>query len=185
MIRINLAPPDQRRARGGFEFHLPTANLGLLFAVAYGAVVVLIAAYWFSLYRAEARLAAEVARANRELATLKVQLGDAPKVKEMAIDLQKRVATIQQLTKNQARPMLLLDAFLDSVPPDLWITTLEERGALLKISGTAFSTSAVSDFMVNLRSSGKFKEIDIIVAKQDLNKSPVPVTFEVTCRFES
>jgi hypothetical protein len=38
--------------------------------------------------------------------------------------------------------------------------------------------------MTNLRASGKFKDIEMVVHRQDLNKSPRVVTFEVTCRFE-
>jgi hypothetical protein len=38
--------------------------------------------------------------------------------------------------------------------------------------------------MANLRASGKFKEVEIVVSRQDLGKSPQLVTFEVTCRFE-
>jgi Tfp pilus assembly protein PilN len=79
----------------------------------------------------------------------------------------------------------MLDAFADVVPRDLWITSMEEKGAVLKLTGTAYSTTAVSDLMSNLRSSGKFKEIDIVVSRQDLAKTPSVVTFEVTCRFES
>jgi len=39
--------------------------------------------------------------------------------------------------------------------------------------------------MTNLRASGKFKDVDIVVSRQDLAKVPRLVTFEVTCRFES
>jgi len=56
---------------------------------------------------------------------------------------------------------------------------------MLKILGTAYSPTAVSDFMTNLRSSGRFKEVDIMISKQELQKAPRLVTFEVTCRFES
>ena len=87
--------------------------------------------------------------------------------------------------KNQAASILVLDAFADTIPRDLWITALEERNAEIKASGTAFTANAVADFMSNLKSSGKFKEVDIVVSKQDLTKAPSsPVTFEVTCRFE-
>jgi Tfp pilus assembly protein PilN len=71
------------------------------------------------------------------------------------------------------------------VPNDLWITKMEERGNMLKVSGSAFTAAAVSDLMSNLRASGKFKEVDIVVSRQDLVKTPRLVTFEVTCRFES
>ena len=38
--------------------------------------------------------------------------------------------------------------------------------------------------MANLKASGKFKDVDIVDAKQDLNKSPRVITFEVVTRFE-
>jgi Tfp pilus assembly protein PilN len=54
----------------------------------------------------------------------------------------------------------------------------------LRLGGTAFSTTAVSDFMANLKSSGKFKDVDIVVSRQAIDKIPSLVTFEVTCKFE-
>ena len=71
------------------------------------------------------------------------------------------------------------------VPRDVWITGFEDKNGALKVPGSAFSTTAVSDFMTNLRRSGKFKDVDIMVSKQELQKPPRLVTFEVTCRFES
>ena len=54
----------------------------------------------------------------------------------------------------------------------------------IKVSGSAFSPTAVADFMSNLRASGKFKDVDLVVSRRDLAR-PLPlVTFEVTCRFE-
>jgi Tfp pilus assembly protein PilN len=79
---------------------------------------------------------------------------------------------------------VLFDALADMVPRELWLNTLEERGSTLKISGTAYSPTAVADFMANLRASGRFKDVDILVSRQDLSRTPRQVTFEVTCRFE-
>jgi hypothetical protein len=39
--------------------------------------------------------------------------------------------------------------------------------------------------MSKLRASGKFKEVDLVVSRQDLARPAPLVTFEVTCRFES
>jgi Tfp pilus assembly protein PilN len=95
------------------------------------------------------------------------------------------VAVIDELTKGQSRPILMLDAFADVIPRDLWITSMEDKGTgVLKLNGTAFSTAAVSDFMSNLRASGKFKDVDLVLSRQDLAKTPSMVTFEITCRFE-
>lgn len=189
MITINLAPERPRRRRAGISIPIPAFNLGMLFGVVYLVALVGIGWYWVTLHDQESQLTADNTRATAELALLKKKIGDETKVKNMLPELQKRVDAIQELTKNQGRPILLFDAFVDAVPRDLWISGLEEkgtdRGTVLRVSGSAFSTTAVSDFMANLRRTGKFKDVDILVSKQDLAKTPRVVTFEVTCRFES
>ncbi len=185
MIRINLAPPDRRRRRFPlFKLELPAFDLGVLFAIVYIVAVVGIGATWWWRSTTESLLRAAVQRDKAELASLKATMGQGAKIREQLASLKSRLKAIEDLTRNQGRPIALLDAFLDTVPPDLWITTFEEKGAALKIAGTAYSPTAVADFMANLRGSGRFKDIDIVIARQDLAKSPRPVTFEVTCRFE-
>lgn len=181
MIRVNLTPA---RARAAFQLRMPVANLGIVFLLVYVAAGIGLGWYWWSLAAEEKRLTADVDRATKELTTLRALIGQSTKVKAQVAELRQRVQVIGELTKNQGRPIMLLDAFVDAVPPDLWITGLEEKTRVLKVTGTAFSTTAVSDFMANLRRSGKFKDVDILVARQDLSKSPRLVTFEVTCRFE-
>jgi Tfp pilus assembly protein PilN len=184
MIRINLAPTGAR-PRAPFRLQLPSPNLGVLFLVVYVVAGAGVGFYWWRLSSAQARLTTEIARAQSELAALRAIVGQSDQVKAQVAELRQRVQTIQELTKSQSRSIQLFDAFVDVVPTDLWITGLEERGTVLKVSGTAFSTTAVADLMANLRRSGRFKEVDITLARQDLTKSPRLVTFEVTCRFES
>ena len=61
---------------------------------------------------------------------------------------------------------------------------MEEKGTQLKFAGNTYSSTALSDFMSNLKASGRFKDVDIVDAKQDLTKSPRVITFEVIARFE-
>ena len=61
---------------------------------------------------------------------------------------------------------------------------MEEKGTQLRFAGTTFSATALSDFMASLKATGKFKDVDIVDAKQDLAKSPRLITFEVVTRFE-
>jgi Tfp pilus assembly protein PilN len=182
MIRINLAPPRQR---AGLHLTGPRLNLGVLLGLAAIAVVVVLGASAWYLMREERRLTAELDVQGRELTTLKAIVGPAAKMKEHLADLRARLTVIQALTKDQSRPLFLIDAFADAVPADLWITGLEDKGAVLHVTGAAFSATAVSNLMTALRASGKFKDIDIVVSKRDLDKAPNLVTFEVTCRFET
>jgi Tfp pilus assembly protein PilN len=184
MIRINLAP-TKKRPHAGVRLALPSINLGLIFALIYGVGMAGVGLTWWTLTREESRLVGEVDRATRELASLKAVIAQSNQVKAQLAELKQRVQTLQDLTKSQGQTTLLMDAFADIVPADVWITGIEEKAATLKVTGAAFSTTAVSDLMSNLRRSGRFKEVDIVVARQDLAKNPPLVTFEVTCRFES
>ncbi len=185
MIRINLAPETKRRRGGAFKLPtLPAFNLGWLFGILYVVAVVGIGVYWWSLSSEESDLTAKVDRANKELAQLKVAISQGSQVKDQAAELRKRLVVLEELTKGQTKPIVLVDVFASMVPNDLWVTGFEERDLRVKVSGTAFSTSAVADFMANLRASGKFKDVDIVVSRRDLGRPTPLVTFEVTCRFE-
>ena len=181
MITINLAA-DRPRSRpdGARGPRLPAPDLGVLYLLAVGGV----GYYWWSLQAEETRIAADVDRLNRELQSLKATLGQGAAVKGQLAEVKRRVNVLEELTKGQGKSIALMDSFADTVPRDLWITSLEQKESLLKLSGTAFSTTAVSDFMANLKATGKFKDVDIVVSRQDIAKSPSLVTFEVTCKFE-
>jgi type IV pilus assembly protein PilN len=184
MIRINLAPSEARRSGPSLSLSLPSFNLGILFAIVYVAALGGLGFHWYGLAAEESRLTAEVDRLTREAASLKTTLGQGANVKNQLAEVKRRVGVLEELTKGQGKSIALLDVFVDTVPRDLWITSLEQKETQLKLSGTAFSTTAVSDFMSNLKSSGKFKDVDIVVSRQAIDKTPSLVTFEVTCKFE-
>ena len=189
MIRINLAPPERRARRkaggAGFQFQLPEFNLGIAFLALY-IVALLGGGFWWNHLRTrEAELTAQVKQATEDLNVLKTKVSQAGKVKDQLADLLKRVEAIQELSKGQSRLIVMLDSLVNTVPRDLWLTALEERGTTIRFLGTAYTTAAVADFMSNLRSSGRFKDIEILKSQQDLARSPRLVTFEITCRFES
>jgi type IV pilus assembly protein PilN len=181
MIRINLVPA---RERPRLSFALPGLNLGALFAAAAAVLALVLIVASLSLFREERRLRADVDANARELNTLRVIVGPAAKMREHLSELQARVRALETLTRDQSRPLSLIDAFADTVPADLWITGLEDSGALLRVTGAAFSATAVSNLMSALRASGKFRDVDIVVSKRELDKAPDLVTFEITCRFE-
>jgi Tfp pilus assembly protein PilN len=182
MIRINLAPP---RERAGVRLTLPQVNLGMAFGVTAVALAAVLGGSSLYLFREERRLSAEIDVQTAELNTLRTIVGPAAKMKEQLTELRARLKAVQVLTRDQSRPRFLIDAFADAVPADLWITGLEDTGTVLRVTGTAFSATAVSNLMAALRTSGKFRDVDIVVSRRDLDKAPDVVTFEVTCRFES
>jgi len=181
MIKINLLPPRPRKL---IPVALPALPwLGILFGVVGLLVVGGVGGYWYVLSREATRLAAEKGRLETELKSLEAAIVKGKAFRQKALDLEKRLAAIDLISKNQARPVYLLDSLVDTVPRDVWLIGLEERQAQLRIIGSALSATAVADFMSNLRGSGRFKEVDLVVSRQDLTKTPRLVTFEVVCTF--
>lgn len=183
MIRINLAPIEARRGGG---VALPSFfNLGTLFGFLILVAIVVLGSMWYGRLAEETKLTNDVRTGEAELQRIKAQLGQGANVKAQLAEVKGRVQLIEQLTKDQDRPLRMLDNFADMVPKEVWITSMEDKGAGLKIQGSAFTRDVVSEFMANLKASGKFKDIEIVISKQDLARTNSPVTFEVTCRYES
>ena len=181
MIRINLAPPSVKKGGG---FSIPSFNLGMLFGGIAALIVLVLGVWWWSLSAEIRRLNAEIAENKKQAERLKVVIAEGERFRRDTQMLERRVNAIGLAARNQTRPVYLLDAVLDTLPKDLWLTRMEEKGTQLKFAGSAYSATALSDFMSNLKASGKFKDVDIVDAKQDLNKSPRLITFEVVTRFE-
>ena len=181
MIRINLAPPSVKKGGG---FAIPSFNLGMLFGGIAVLLVLVLGIWWWSLSAEIKRLNAEITENKKQADRLKVVIAEGQRYQRDSMLLERRLNAIKLAARNQTRPVYLLDAVLDTLPKDLWLTRMEEKGTQLKFAGSAYSATALSDFMSNLKASGKFKDVDIVDAKQDLNKSPRVITFEVVTRFE-
>jgi type IV pilus assembly protein PilN len=181
MIRINLAPPATKK---GIGFAIPTFNMGMLFGAIALALVVVLGGWWWSLSAEINRLNAEIAENKKQAERLKVVIAEGQRFRRDKEMFERRLNAVELAARYQTRPVYLLDAVLDTLPKDLWLTRMEEKGTQLRFAGSTYSATALSDFMTNLKATGKFKDVDIVDAKQDLNKSPRVITFEVVSRFE-
>jgi len=181
VIKINLAPPtDRKRRTEGGE----GVNLGLVFGALAALLVLSVGGYWWTVSAEVSALNDDIQRSRAEIARLKPIIEEGQRHKREKEELERRVNAIEMVARDQARPTYLLDALAAVLPADLWLTRMEEKDAQLKIAGTAFTSTAIADFMANLKASGKFKDVDLTESRQDLSKSPRTITFEVTCRFE-
>ena len=180
MIRINLAPPAGKNGAGlGIR-----SGVGMLFAVVALVLLAGLSGWWWSLSAEINRLNTEIAENKKQLEQLKVAIAEGQRLRRDKEMLERRVNAIELVARHQTRPVYLLDTLLGAVPKDLWLTRMEEKGTQMRFAGSTYSATILSDFMANLKASGKFKDVDIVDAKQDLTKSPRLITFEVVSRFE-
>ena len=182
MVRINLAPP-RARDKGGAG-GTGGVNLGLVFGGLLALLVVGLGAYSWKLSSDIAWYNAEIDKNQQELDRLKPIIAQHQRFKQEKEELERRVNAIETVARNQARPVYLLDSIADTLPADLWLTRMEEKGQLLRLAGGTYSSTTLADFMARLKASGRFKDVDLVESRQDLTKSPRMITFEVACRFE-
>lgn len=181
MIKINLAPPAAKKR---FSIGIPSFNLGILFGLLLAVLVAALGFWWWTLDAEVQDLNRQIADNQKEITRLKQVIAEGQRFKREKEDLERRVNAVEGVTRLQTRPVYLLDALPDLLPKDLWLTRTEEKGQQLRFVGTTYSSTALADFMANLKASGKFKDVDLLESRQDLTKSPRTITFEVSCRFE-
>ena len=179
MIKINLAPPIIKTRAAA-----PTLDLAMILGALAALAVVLLGGYWWMLSGEVAGLRTEIDQNQKELARLQPVIEEGQKYRQEKEDLERRVNAIEIVARNQARSTYLLDSLADTLPPDLWLTKVEEKSQQLRLAGTSYTSVALADFMANLKASGKFKEVDLVESRQDLSKTPRTITFEVSCQFE-
>jgi Tfp pilus assembly protein PilN len=190
MIRINLlgmSKPKNRRSAGPAAPTIEVGDVGspkvkvlvaLMLAIAFNG------GYWYHLDHQSQEIAAKMKVAeqkNRELSEVKAKYLERQKE---ADNYKRRVDVIDQLRKNQAGPVNLLNTIGDTVngTEAVWLSTMKDTGASIDITGMALSTDAVADLIANLQKTGYFKSIEIKETYQDEQvKDMQAFQFQLTC----
>ena len=177
MIRINLVPTRGRRRWG---FPLPGVGTFIVALLVLSALGV--GGSWVFLARQASGLREKVVGADAELTRLKQEVADGIRFKQQKEDLERRLTLIQQITRSQARPVYILEGVLGSLPNDVWLSGMEGKDGQLKLTGLAFSPAPIAEFMGNLRRTGHFQEVDLLVSKQATVKRVRLMSFEIVCQ---
>ena len=146
MIRINLLPVRAVKKR-----EMGRQILALFAVVLLGAGV---GNYlWFSdrdgvVQKQASALAATKAR----IAELDKTIGEVKNINARKVEVEKKLAVLDELRRGRSGPVRLLDALSTSLPKKAWLKSFtEERGAV-KLAGSAVSHDEVAELMRNLNS---------------------------------
>ncbi len=110
------------------------------------------------------------------------------KLKNNINEIRTKLEVIESLEKSKIGPVRLLDEIALAVPKNkLWLISLEEKGGILTLMGSAMDNDTVALFMTNLKDSQHIVSVDLKSTK--LRKLPeynMNVTdFELTCKTYS
>ncbi|MCX6539675.1 MAG: PilN domain-containing protein [Acidobacteria bacterium] len=189
MIHINLLSPEReqprhRRAVSSFDGSGQKVTVACTLILAVAGVGV---AWWYwSLQQESSRLAEQLANAQQESQRLRSNIVQVQKYEDQRAQLQQRVTLIEQLRRGQNGPVHMLDEISRSLPDQLWLTQLEQKGSDLTVEGRCIALTSLSDFVGNLERSGWFKKpVEIIDSQLDQvqGAETTLIRFTIKARF--
>jgi len=165
MIEVNLIPEEERkkvrRVRGARpKIEIPGLDMFLSIAL------LLIAAG--ALFFMNRDASQEIRSLEDKITAARKELRELEKEKKLVEDIQQRqneltkwVSLVQDLNKDRALAIHIMDELNRLKPDYMWFVSFEENGGNFKIEGKTFSNLIISNFMVRLRESPYFTNIQL------------------------
>jgi Tfp pilus assembly protein PilN len=182
MIKVNLiGAAGKKQANAAVKVARPVSIMPVLLILIVAAFAA--AGYWW-----HSDLTGQIANLDQQIQGLEARKAALEAVikqdqiyearKKM---LESRVKIIDALQKNQVSPVLALDQLAEAVERTqyVWLSSLDQRDAVLTMNGTGTSLTAIADFYTNLNATGYFRNIDLGPSQESAGN----FTFSLKCEF--
>lgn len=189
MIRINLLAEGKKpvvtkkkqTTEGGLKTILQSENLSFYVLLAVMAIGLLVVGGLYGLLeRRISNLTEEVEVFQAEVDELEPIIREVEEFKAKKIELERKVQVINQLKANQRGPVRIMDYISRALPELLWMNKMQVGGDSITISGEAFNTNAVANFMENLGRFPEFREPEL----KDTSQKGGVYTFTLSFNYE-
>jgi type IV pilus assembly protein PilN len=162
MIRINLLPvKEDKYAKEATDFLI-------IFVVAMSVVLVLLVLNSRVLAEKEKESMIRIQEADKEIANLKVIMGEIKSLKEKKADLQRKMDMIVRLQEQNVGPVRVFDELSLKLPSSkIWLEKLALRGNRVDIDGFTLENQEVANFMNQLENSMFFSGINLRKVSKD------------------
>ncbi len=161
MIRINLLsegrrPVAAKETRRTSNLNFDPSSMALVAVFALALLVAL--GHNFLLGRSVGKNKAEIAEAQREVDELAPIIREVEEFKAKRSELERKVDVISDLKRRQHGPVQIMDQVSRALPELLWIQKMEVKSSKIVLTGQAFNTNAVANFIENLDLVEAFNE---------------------------
>ncbi|MDA8431711.1 MAG: PilN domain-containing protein [Nitrospiraceae bacterium] len=178
MIKINLLPvKKKKKAKPLPTFLIVTVGVALL-----SIAVVAYLNYFFG-SRVEQR-EATVSKNEQTLKDLEKKIKAVDDYEKRNADYKKRKDLIEQLGKNTAIPVRILDELSTVLPAGVWLTSLNIDGDNINMRCTAFSNTDVVNFVNNLKAAKLFSDVYLQESVQAQEGGFTIYNFGLTCKVK-
>ena len=100
----------------------------------------------------------QVAEAEIEVKELEPYIKEVEDFKAKKAELERKVQVINQLKTNQRGPVQIMDQVSRALPELMWLTKMDVTPTTITVTGEAFNTNAVANFIENLDRVPEFQE---------------------------
>ena len=174
MITINLLAPGRRRPIG------PAPGVMLAFLATAAVVGLLIVVTIFLGTRAGA-LHRQLNDVNKKMEALRPIAQEVERLEQTLRRLQDRQTVLRTLLSRQLPATDSLRALRTVIPQDVWLIDLATSGACgVTFDGYTFTYRSVARFMVALKDSDRFRNIDLTSTQKEKIGERDVVKFQVT-----
>lgn len=157
MIRINLLPYRPARRQRQILQHL-----GVAFGAVALAALISLSAQWIASSRLSDLKQQYQSLRTHNLALMK-QIGRIKDLDKLRADVERKLGLVDQLQKGRFRSLNTFVALAKVIPSNVWLTSVKDTGAQIRLSGIGESNNAVADFMRALDASPLFTDIRLQV----------------------
>jgi Tfp pilus assembly protein PilN len=177
MIRVNLLGPGRSRVTTARRRSPRTAWIGIAsFAIATVASGIA----WWSVRADAARLDHEIAVVQTELERLRATAREAAGVEARRKDLAGALTVLAAEDAARFAPVRRLAAIGQSVPRDVWLTVVRQRGSQIEVDGRAASLAAVTEFAERIQHAGVLTTpVDILSTSAEIREGSTLVRFSL------
>jgi type IV pilus assembly protein PilN len=190
MIRINLLQVERTssakaKRRAGLNFGSAAAKVPLLCSLIFIGAVLYVGYTAWSLYQQGQQMEMALAQAKEEEQKLQAVLRQFEAFEARKKQLEERVKLIEDLRRDQAKAVHLLDKVSTSVPDRLWLTDMKQTGDAIQMDGQTSTLTALADFIGNLENTGYFKRpVEIISSQEEKINGMELIKFQMKAEFE-
>lgn len=178
MIRINLLPVRAAQRKEKIRTQLLVVVICLLLTGAVCGVL------YFNQQWAIDDIKTEIKDLNAKNDALKKQLGEVANFEKRKKDLQQKLDVLADLKAAKSGPVHLLDELSLALPGQVWLSSFEENGGNVKLSGYGDSEKTVATFMSRLELSKYYKDVELAVTEQASVEGVKVQKFTLNCRTE-
>ncbi|MGD8351985.1 MAG: PilN domain-containing protein [Nitrospirota bacterium] len=155
MIKINLIPVKRKKK----PRVVPPFVVAMVLLLVVSGVAV---AYYNSYKAGQIEDLQKQKQANEQkLKELEKRVKEVKNFEKLNARVTKRKEIIEQLTKNQSIPVIILDEMSKNLTKGIWLKSMSISGTKIKVAGVGFSNTDIVSFVQQLKGSEYFVNVEL------------------------